>query len=75
MYKITYFDDQGSWSFDIYTGKNVCVSHINLSANVAVTFEFSDYPEFCHFENNVLTILSNQKSLSECLVSELIYSD
>ena len=50
MYKITYFDDRGSWSFDIYTGKNVCVSPINLSANVAVTFEFSDYPEFCLFE-------------------------
>lgn len=48
--------------------KNLCVSHINLSANVAVTFEFSDYPEFCHFENNVLTILSNQKSLSESVL-------
>lgn len=30
MYKITYFDDQGSWSFDIYTGKK-CVSHKPIS--------------------------------------------
>lgn len=41
MYKVTSFDDQRSWSFDIYTGKNECLSYINLSANVGVTFEFS----------------------------------
>lgn len=44
MYKITYFDDQGSWPLDMYTEKNgvvcMCVSQ-NLSVNVAAAFEFS----------------------------------
>lgn len=31
-------------------GCSARVSYVNLPANVAVTFEFSDRPAFCHFE-------------------------
>lgn len=38
MYKITYFDHQGSWSFDIFTEKKyMCFLH----KPIAVSLEFS----------------------------------
>lgn len=59
-----------SWSFDIYTGKTVRVSYINLLANITVSFEFSDYSEFCHFE---IMCWLPKIIIWEFLVSELIY--
>lgn len=55
MYKITYFDPQGSWPLDIYTEKDgvgcLCVSHKPVSkCSCHFWIFFSDCPEFCHFE-------------------------
>lgn len=70
MYKVTYFDDWGPHPLTHTLEKNVCVSCINLSANVVVSFEFSSQitQNFDYAQQQKIIIWQYR-------VSELIYFD
>lgn len=78
MYKITYFNDQGSWLLAIYT-EEVCtpMSCVNLSLNVKPLLDvLCDCPGFCHFE----ILCCDFSAIKSCysgkfIVKKLTYSD